>query len=139
MLEFMLDTNICIYVMKNRPHALRDKFDSVRASICISAITLAELYFGAENSDRVQTNIEGVERFTGGIPVLPFDAGAAAHFGALRAHLKREGTPVSPQDVLIGAHARSERMVLVTNNRREFDRMPGLLVENWVRPPRSAQ
>ena len=132
MLAFMLDTNICIYVLKNRPPALREKFDSVRASICLSAITLAELYFGAENSERVKANLEGVERFTGGIPVLPFDAEAAAHFGQLRAYLRRKGTPVSTQDILIGAHARSEGLTLVTNNRREFDRMPGLRVENWV-------
>jgi len=130
--ELMLDTNICIYVMKNRPRALREKFESMQGSLCISAITLAELYFGAENSDRVQANVDGVERFTGGLPVLPFDAKAAAHFGAIRAHLRRAGTPISSQDTLIGAHARSEGLKLVTNNRREFDRIPGLLVENWV-------
>lgn len=132
MLQFMLDTNICIYVMKNRPRALRQKFDGMRASICVSAITLAELYFGAENSGEVQSNIDGIERFTAGLPVLPFDAEAASHFGAIRAHLRRAGTPVSPHDMLIGAHARSEGLTLVTNNRREFDRIPGLLVENWV-------
>jgi tRNA(fMet)-specific endonuclease VapC len=130
--RFMLDTNICIYVMKNRPPTLRDKFESEQGSICISAITLAELCYGAENSPQVGANLQGIERFVGGVPVLPFDAQAAAHFGAIRAYLKRAGTPASPQDMLIGAHARSEGLILVTNNRREFDRMPGLLVENWV-------
>jgi tRNA(fMet)-specific endonuclease VapC len=132
MLQFMMDTNICIYVMKNRLRALGAKFEAEQASICISAITLAELYFGAENSDRVQVNVEAIERFTGGLRVLSFGVEAAAHFGAIRAHLKRAGTPVSPQDMLIGAHARSEGLTLVTNNRREFDRISGLQVENWV-------
>lgn len=132
MLRFMLDTNICIYVMKNRPPALRDRFDSVRETLCISVITLAELYYGAEKSARVDENMRGVERFANGLAVRQFDAAAAAHFGQLRAHLKRKGTPASTQDILIGAHARSEGLTLVTNNRREFDRMPGLLVENWV-------
>jgi tRNA(fMet)-specific endonuclease VapC len=130
--EFMLDTNICIYVMKNRPSTLRAKLDSVRSSICISVVTLAELYYGAENSDHVQANLEGVERFIGGITVLPFDADAAAHFGRIRASLRRAGTPISTQDILIGAHALSKGKTLVTNNRREFDRIPGLRVENWV-------
>lgn len=132
MLRFMLDTNICIYVMKNRPPALRDRFDSIHETLCISVITLAELYYGAEKSDRTAENLRGVERFANGLAVLPFDPAAAAHFGQLRAHLKRKGTPASAQDILIGAHARSEGLTLVTNNRREFDRMPGLLVENWV-------
>ena len=133
MLRFMLDTNICIYVMTNRPPGLRERFEGVREALCISVITLAELYYGAEKSERVAQNIRGVERFASGLAVLPFGAAAAAHFGQLRAHLKRRGTPVSTQDILIGAHARSEGLILVTNNRREFDRMPGLLVENWVR------
>ena len=133
MLRFMLDTNICIYAMRNRPRALRDRFEAEQTSICISAITLAELYFGAESSDRVQANIKAVERFTAGLPVLPFNAEAAADFGSIRARLKRAGAPASPQDMLIGAHARSEGLTLVTNNRREFERMPGLRVENWVR------
>lgn len=132
MLRFMLDTNICIYVMKNRAPQLREEFEAAQGSMCVSAITLAELYFGAENSDRVQANVKGIERFTNGLPVLPFDAEAAIHFGSIRAHLKRSGTPASPQDMLIGAHARSAGLVLVTNNRREFDRMPGLSVENWA-------
>jgi tRNA(fMet)-specific endonuclease VapC len=132
MLRFMLDTNICLYVMKNRPPTLRDRFDEMREFLCISVITLAELCYGAERSDRVTENLRSVERFAGRLAVLPFGPAAAAHFGQLRAHLRRKGTPVSTQDILIGAHARSEGYALVTNNRREFDRMPGLRVENWV-------
>lgn len=132
MMPYMLDTNICIYVMKKHPSSLRKRFEAAQAHVCISAITLAELYFGAENSGRVQANIEAVERFIHGTPVRDFGAQAAAHFGAIRAHLRRAGTPVSAQDMLIGAHARSEGLTVVTNNRREFDRIPGLLVENWI-------
>lgn len=132
MLALMLDTNICIYVMTRRPPSVRARLESADGSICISAISLAEFYYGAENSSRVRQNVEAVERFAGGIAVLPFDGNAAAHFGKIRAELRRAGTPVGVQDMLIGAHARSAGLTLVTNNRREFDRILGLRVENWV-------
>ncbi len=130
MLRLMLDTNICIYVMKNRPAKLRAKFEAAREELCISAITLAELYAGAEKSDHGSENLLGVERFASALTVLSFDSAAAVHFGQL--HLKRQGKHVSAQDTLIGAHARSKGLTLVTNNRRDFDGMPGLQVENWV-------
>ena len=132
MLQFMLDTNICIYVIKNRPANLRDRFEDVRDELCISAITLAELFVGAEKTDRGTENMRSVERFASRLVVLPFDAAAAAHFGQLRRYLKQRGRQISVQDTLIGAHARSKGLTLVTNNRRDFDSMPGLIVENWV-------
>lgn len=132
MLEFMLDTNICIYVMRGRLPELSDRFASQSAQICISTITLAELHYGAEKSMHRTTNIRAIELFTHGIDVLSFSPAAAAHFGQIRADLERVGTPASSPDVLIGAHARSEGLTLVTNNRREFDRIAGLRVENWV-------
>jgi tRNA(fMet)-specific endonuclease VapC len=131
-LRFMLDTNICICAMKSRPPHLQDQLQRYRENVCISAITLAELYFGAEKSQRIEQNLRSIERFSAALQLLPFGALAAAHFGQLRALLKRAGTPISTQDLLTGAHARSEALTLVTNNRREFDRLPGLLVENWI-------
>jgi tRNA(fMet)-specific endonuclease VapC len=130
--EFMLDTNICIYVMTNRLPGLSERFAALSSQICISTITLAELHYGAEKSARRATNRKAIEAFVGGMDVLWFSPAAAAHFGEIRAHLERAGTPASSQDILIGAHARSENLTLVTNNRREFDRIPGLRVENWV-------
>src|SRR5260370_35670959 len=132
MLAYMLDTDISIYLMRNYPAQLRERFEELAGQLCISSITLGELHFGAEKSARRIQNIEAIEAFTSRLETLPFSADAAAHFGQLRAHLARVGTPVGPFDMLIGAHARSEGLVLVTNNLREFDRMPGLQVENWV-------
>jgi tRNA(fMet)-specific endonuclease VapC len=93
---------------------------------------LGELRFGAEKSARRPQNIEAVEAFTARLEILPFSAKAAAHFGQLRADLARLGQLAGPFDMLIGAHARSKSLVLVTNNTREFVRMPGLQVENWI-------
>ena len=98
----------------------------------MSSITLGELYYGAEKSARPPDNIAAIDEFCARIEVLDFPAKAAAHYGAMRAELARRGTPVGALDLLIGAHARAEGLTLVTNNLREFERMPGLNVENWV-------
>ena len=135
MLEYMLDTNICIYLTKNYPLELLERFDQLSEHICISAITLAELQFGVEKSARRQSNLDALNAFNARIDVLPFDADAAAHYGQLRAELQRSGRLAGPLDMLIGAHARSEGLIVVTNNEREFVRMPGLRVENWVASP----
>ena len=133
MLEYMLDTNICIYVIKNRPAALRERFDQLAEVLCISTITLGELLYGVEKSARRGQNLEAVEQFTARLEVLPFAARAAAHFGQIRAELERVGSPCGAYDMLIAAHARSEGLTLVTNNVREFERMPGLRLDNWAR------
>jgi tRNA(fMet)-specific endonuclease VapC len=132
MLAYMLDTNICIYVMKNYPQELRDKFNSLAEQLCISSITLGELHFGAEKSARRIDNLAAVEHFAARLDVLSFDAKAAAHYGQLRAELERAGTPCGPHDMQIGGHARSQGLIVVTNNMREFSRMKGIRVENWV-------
>jgi tRNA(fMet)-specific endonuclease VapC len=132
MLQYMLDTNICIYVIKNRPAELREQFDRLAEQICISTITLAELYFGVEKPNRRIQNLQAVEQFVARLEALPFSAEAAAHYGQLRAELERAGEPAGPHDTLIGAHARSAGLIIVTNNLREFERIPGLRVENWV-------
>jgi tRNA(fMet)-specific endonuclease VapC len=132
MLEYMLDTNICIYVMKTYPPRLLKRFNESAEQLCISSITLAELHYGAEKSAKRSVNLQAIEHFTARLEVLPFSAGAAIHHGQIRADLERKGRPAGAYDLLIGAHARSEGLVLVTNNMREFVRMPGLRVENWV-------
>jgi len=131
-LEYMLDTNICIYVIKNRPAALRERFDQFAETLCISTITLSELLYGVEKSARRSQNLQAVEQFTTRLEVLPFSAKAAGHFGQIRAEFARIGWPCGAYDMLIAAHARSEGLMLVTNNVREFQRMPGLRVDNWV-------
>lgn len=130
--SYMLDTNICVYLLKGNSQDLLDKFNELSHELCISTITLGELHYGAENSSRRVTNLEGMARLVGRVEVLPFSASAAAHYGQLRAELRRTGRLAGPLDMLIGAHARAEGLVLVTNNIREFARMPGLRVENWV-------
>jgi tRNA(fMet)-specific endonuclease VapC len=132
MLTYMLDTNICIYVMKNYPLDLREKFNALAEQLCISSVTLGELHYGAEKSARRVDNLTAIENFVARLEVLAFGAKAAAHYGQVRAELERAGTPCGPHDMQIGGHARSEGLVVVTNNAREFDWMPGIRVENWV-------
>ncbi|MHB8267564.1 type II toxin-antitoxin system tRNA(fMet)-specific endonuclease VapC [Bradyrhizobium sp.] len=132
MLTYMLDTNICIYVMRNYPLTLLEKFNALAEQLCISSITLGELHYGAEKSVRRATNLTNLEHFVARLEVLAFDAKAAMHYGQLRAELQRAGTPCGPHDMQIGGHARSEGLIVVTNNAREFLRMPGVRTENWV-------
>lgn len=132
MLTYMLDTNICIYVMKTYPENLREKFNALAEQLCISSITLGELHYGAEKSARRALNLMAIEQFVARLEVLAFGNKAAAHYGQVRAELERAGTPCGPHDMQIGAHARSEGLIVVTNNRREFDRMSGIRVENWL-------
>jgi tRNA(fMet)-specific endonuclease VapC len=128
----MLDTDISIYLMKNYPPELRERFDHLADELCISSITLGELRYGAEKSARNVENVRALGAFTARLQILPFPPAASIHFGQIRVHLERAGTPVGAYDMLIGAHARSEGLVLVTNNVREFGRIPGLQVENWT-------
>jgi tRNA(fMet)-specific endonuclease VapC len=132
MLQYMLDTNICIYVMKNYPPRLRERFNRLAERLCMSSITLSELQYGAEKSARRLENLQAVEHFAARLEVLPFPAKAAMHYGQMRAELERRGKPAGPHDLLIAAHARAEGLTVVTNDVREFRRMPGLSVENWV-------
>ena len=130
--RYLLDTNICIYVIKNRPAQLRQRFNQLADQLCASVITLAELIYGAEKSARVQQNLEVVEQFRGRLEVLPFMERAANHYGQLWAELDRAGQRIGIHDMMIGSHARSEGLTVVTNNVREFQRMPGLRFENWL-------
>lgn len=132
MQKYMLDTNICIFTIKNRPVHVRDAFTKHHGQMCISAVTMMELIFGAEKSLDPDRNLAVVEGFAARLEVLSYDVDAAAHTGQVRAELKRAGAPIGPYDQMIAGHARSRGLILVTNNRREFDRVSGLRVEDWV-------
>ena len=132
MLKYLLDTNIVIYVLKRRPMQVLEVFNRHQGRMAISSITLAELIHGAEKSSAVASNIAVVEDFISRLTVLPYDDKAAWHFGSIRAALEKSGLPIGVNDLHIAAHARSSGLVLVTNNNREFARVPGLLLENWI-------
>ncbi|MCD6295081.1 MAG: tRNA(fMet)-specific endonuclease VapC [Deltaproteobacteria bacterium] len=132
MLKYLLDTNIVIYTMKNRPQQVKKCFQKHEGEMCISAVTLGELVFGAEHSQRVEQNLADIEALVARLKVLPLDSKAAYHFGRIRAALYAIGRPIGPYDMLIAGHARASGLVLVTNNTNEFKRVPGLLIENWT-------
>lgn len=132
MLKYLLDTNIAIYVIKRRPVEVLGKFNENATRMAISAITMAELLHGAEKSSQPAPNLAIVEDFCSRLEVLPYAAKAAQHYGAIRTALERMGQPIGVNDLHIAAHARSEGLVVVTNNVREFSRVPALQVENWI-------
>ena len=133
MIKYMLDTNILIYTIKNRPKKVRKAFKRHSDYLSMSSVTLGELIYGAERSAQVTRNLQDVEGLAARMDVLPFDYQAAIHFGQLRAELTKTGKPIGPYDSMIAGHARSLGLILVTNNMREFRRVPGLRVENWSR------
>ena len=130
---YMLDTNICIYVLKNHSAKLKHKF-KVSKDLCISAVTYAELCFGIENGDASLRGPrwEQFDAFTRLLLALPLDEDVGRHYGRIRAHLRREGAMISNNDLFIAAHALSTGAILVSNNEREFTRVPDLTVENWL-------
>ena len=132
MLRYLLDTNICIDVIKRRPELVLDRFNEHAAHLAISSITLAELLHGAEKSSQPQRTLAVVEDFCSRLDVLDYGAKAAQHYGQIRASLEQRGTPIGVNDLHIAAHARSEGLTLVSNNLREFERVDGLLYENWL-------
>lgn len=132
MLRYMLDTNLCIRVLRDRPAGLRERFNAEAASLCISTVTMAELLYGAEKSARPAENRQQVDSFSARLDVLPFDDVAAAHFGEIRASLERNGQVIGPYDLMIAGHARSRGLVVVTNNLGEFNRVEGLRAEDWI-------
>ena len=132
MIKYMLDTNIVIYVIKRRPMEVLEVFNQHTGQMCISSITLAELFHGVEKSSRPEHNWRQVEDFTSRLNILEYGYKAAAHYGDIRADLEREGNTIGVNDLHISGHARSEGLTLVSNNLREFDRVKGLRMENWV-------
>jgi tRNA(fMet)-specific endonuclease VapC len=131
MLRFLLDTNLCIRVLRDRTPSLREKFNLETESLAISAIVLTELLHGAAKSARPDANRGEVENFAARLEVLPFDAAAAHHAADIRATLERQGRAIGGYDILIAGHARSRALIVVTGNRGEFDRVPGLQCEDW--------
>jgi tRNA(fMet)-specific endonuclease VapC len=132
MLKYLLDTNIVIYVIKRRPPEVLQTFNLHASRMAISVVTLAELLHGAEKSTQPTANLAVVEDFCSRLEVLPYGNKAAQHYGAIRAALERTGQSIGVNDLHIAGHARSEGLVLVTNNGKEFARVPGLQIENWV-------
>lgn len=132
MIKYLLDTNICIYVIKHRPIEVLSKFNECSGRMAISSITLAELLHGCEKSQKVEHNTRQVEDFCSRLEVLEYGASAAQHYGAIRANLEKSGQTIGVNDLHIAGHARSLGLSVVTNNEREFQRVQGLLVENWV-------
>jgi len=133
MLRYLLDTNIVIYILKQRPIEVLSAFNAHAARMAISSITVAELLHGAEKSSRVSENLNAIEDFCSRLDVLPYGTKAARHYGAIRAALEKRGQPIGVNDLHIAGHARSEGLTLVTNNVSEFVRVPALEVENWVK------
>jgi len=132
MLRFMLDTNLCIRVLRDRPAGLRERFNREANSLCLSTIVLTELLVGAEKSNRPTEIRREIERFIARLEVLPFDDAAAAHAAEIRAQLERRGQGIGGYDTLIAGHARSRGLIVVTGNLREFSRVEGLRSEDWL-------
>ena len=132
MLKYLLDTNIVIYVIKNRPQALRERFAAHQGRMALSSVSLMELVFGAEKSAQPERNMRDIEGFVARLDVLSFADAAALHAGQIRADLVKKGTPIGPYDQMIAGHARSEGLILVTNNMAEFQRVSGLRLESWA-------
>ncbi|MDZ7697530.1 MAG: tRNA(fMet)-specific endonuclease VapC [Deltaproteobacteria bacterium] len=133
MLKYLLDTNIVIYTMKNRPLQVRKRFQRHHGQMAISSVTLGELVYGAEHSEQVERNLADIEAMVSRLDVLSFDQEAAYHFGRIRAALYNMGRPIGPYDMMIAGQARASGLILVTKNTDEFSRVPGLLIENWCR------
>ena len=133
-MKYLLDTNICIYIINQASEALYRRFRKlVPGSVGVSAITCCELEFGAANSSKPAWNRQVLAEFLAPLHLAAFPVEAAGHYGALRKVLKDRGRPVGAMDLLIAAHALTEGWTLVTNNEKEFRRIPGLAVENWAR------
>ncbi len=132
MLTHMLDTDIAIYTIKRKPSAVLKAFNEHDGQLCVSTVTAMELLYGVEKSSRRQHNLKQVEGFLARLSVLEFDMAAASHAGEIRSSLDAKGTPIGPYDALIAGHARSRGFTLVSNNLREFVRVDGLRVVNWL-------
>ncbi|BBP44594.1 type II toxin-antitoxin system tRNA(fMet)-specific endonuclease VapC [Thiosulfativibrio zosterae] len=132
MIKYLLDTNICIYVIKRRPIEVLQKFNEAAGHIAISSITLAELLHGVEKSQHLAKNLKAVEDFCSRLDVLNYDDKAASHYGEIRADLEKKGKPIGVNDLHIAGHARSMGAILVSNNLKEFERVEGLRLQNWI-------
>lgn len=132
-MRFLLDTNICIYIIKRKPHSVIKRFNTLQPSdVGVSSITVAELEYGACKSQKPDQNKAALQQFLIPLEILVFDQQAAQAYGTIRANLERQGQIIGSLDMLIAAQAKSEGITLVTNNVKEFLRIPDLQLENWV-------
>ena len=132
-MRYMLDTNICIYSIKHKPEQVFLRLQEHEpADICISSVTYAELVHGVEKSQSIEKNRLALALLLANIEILNFDANAAESYGKIRADLEKQGTPIGPLDMMIAGHAKSLNYTVVTNNTKEFNRVPGLKLENWA-------
>ena len=133
MIKYMLDTNICIYIIKQKPKDVIERFRQAQVSeIGVSSITLSELEYGVMKSAKPEQNKLALAQFIAPIEIYAYDDVAAQHYGKIRANLERQGTPIGSLDMLIAAHALSQNSVLITNNESEFKRVSNLRIENWA-------
>lgn len=132
-MKYLLDTDTCIYLIRKRPQNVIDRFQTyIIGDIGISSITLAELAYGAEKSQKIQQNKKSLNEFITPLEIAPFDEEAASEYGKIRSDLEKKGSPIGSLDLLIAAHALSLNVTLVTNNIREFARIKHLSIENWI-------
>ena len=131
-MKYLLDTNMCIYAQKKNQNVLSKIYENLQDGLAISSITLAELEYGVQARDSIKKNYLALMTFLSIVNVISFDSSAAEEYGKIRAYLRKKGTPIGAMDMLIVAHAKAENLTLVTNNVREFERVPDLIIENWV-------
>jgi len=130
---FLLDTNICIYVIKKKPvNVLKTLKRKSRKKIYISSITIAELEYGVAKSNYPERNKIALIEFVSFFNILPFDNSDASEFGSIKTELEKKGTVIGPMDLLIASQAKSKHLILVTNNTKEFKRVQEIRIENWV-------
>jgi tRNA(fMet)-specific endonuclease VapC len=132
-MNYLIDTNICIYILNRKPKSVLDRFESFNTEkIGISSITVAELEFGAKNSKRRKENLERLELFLFPFEILPFKGKSAKFYGDIRSKLELKGHVIGQLDMLIAAQALEKNLVLVTNNQKEFSRISNLKLDNWI-------
>ena len=134
MIKYLLDTNICIYIMNRRPKDIIHKFMRFDiGEIGVSAITVSELHYGISKSENQTLNTKLVEEFLAPLEIISYDENAADTYGDIRCRLEESGQIIGPLDLLIAAHALSRKLILITNNDKEFKRVKYLKVENWAK------
>ena len=130
---FLIDTNICIYIINDHPPEVVQKFREIGVgNICISSITVSELQYGAYKSKQIKKNLKRLDEFLRPFEILAYDETASNYYGKIRSDLENQGNVIGPLDMLIAAHALSENLTLITNNEKEFNRVKSLKVKNWV-------
>jgi len=129
----MLDTNICIYIIKNKPESVKERFREFEiGELCISSITISELMYGAYKSQQIERNLQALESFLMPFEIVDYDYVASIEYGKIRASLEKKGQVIGNMDMQIAGHALALDMTLVTNNTKEFARIDGLSLDNWV-------